>query len=105
MADSLDALVATAMGWSRDGCRSYSTDPATQAEMLAWLDKGGSYNVDIKCNCPYQTYAGHPRRIFAELTNCTAPHVIVNVANGAGMTINEALARLVVAVAAREGQP
>ena len=93
------------MGWSRDGCRSYSTDPATQAEMLAWLDKGGSYNVDIKCNCPYQTYAGHPRRIFAELTNCTAPHVIVNVANGAGMTINEALARLVVAVAAREGQP
>lgn len=109
MADrALNEAVARAMGWTfttyPDGleiahwhppgmtiknsakpCPSYFTDPATQAEMLAWLlqHTTGSIAIDVDDTASARCRAwGGTEEV--------------------GATINEALARLVVAVAERE---
>lgn len=110
---ALDEAVARAMGWQcRDGVTTkaasvgrthvrfgitrYSTDPATQAEMLAWIDgKTGCgviltiYTTDLSVAAVLDDYD--------DMGACTVPP-------GHGATINEALARLVVAVAGREAE-
>ncbi len=101
----LDEAVAMAMGWRNKSTgwvepkfgaqtmrypRSYSTDPATQAEMLAWLQDRGS-RVELVWN--------------EDELPAWGAWMAPRSKEQSGATINEALARLVVAVAESEAKP
>lgn len=101
---ALDEACARAMGWQdlgslywcqgnrfSEGAPHYSTDPATQAEMIAWLDA----HLSDWC---IQHVQGDTFDMQGDAFGSE-----VNAIECA--TINEALARLVVAVAESEAKP
>lgn len=105
----LNEAVALAMGWTGPNryklwrnpatqCSggpppAYSTDPATQAEMISWLqERTGGLELLYWSGGSWQAVTMPPR---------TSPRCIPQT----GATINEALARLVVAVAESEAKP
>ncbi|MEY4783257.1 MAG: hypothetical protein RIR41_1192 [Pseudomonadota bacterium] len=100
---ALDEAAAVAMGaYKFDGAwafpsgafavavQAYSTDPATIPEMLAWLRPHGRFEF-VQWKDGMQTASMHDTHRHA--ADCSV----------GGGTINEALARLVVAVAAAKG--
>lgn len=103
----LDEAVARVLGWTRDAkkwdgwrhpeerwfqdaCPRYSTQPSAQAEMLAWLSNRA---WEDECS------------IIVVVTPSLASASIAGYCMQSGATINEALARLVVAVAESEAKP